>query len=288
VSPEASAVAETTFLENVLRRDRRVVIAALSVIIVAGWAYVLSGAGMGMSAFDMTSLTRALGPSHDGTADMAAMATPAAWNAGYAVLMATMWWVMMIAMMLPSAAPMILLHAKVDRRQHLCEGEAGGVLSTGTFLLGYLLVWGLFSVAAAGLQWAFEGAGVLSPMTLNSTNAVFAGFILLFAGIYQLTPIKRACLRHCRGPISFLSRHWRPGARGAFVMGLHHGAYCVGCCWGLMAILFFGGVMNLYWVIGLALIVLMEKVMPLGARLSIVTGGLLVMWSASIFYRAVA
>jgi len=281
-------VAETTFLENVLRRDRRVVIAALSVIIVAGWAYVLSGAGMGMSAFDMTSLTRALGPSHDGTADMAAMATPAAWNAGYAVLMATMWWVMMIAMMLPSAAPMILLHAKVDRRQHLREGEAGGVLSTGTFLLGYLLVWGLFSVAAAGLQWAFEGAGVLSPMTLNSTNAVFAGFILLFAGIYQLTPIKRACLRHCRGPISFLSRHWRPGARGAFVMGLHHGAYCVGCCWGLMAILFFGGVMNLYWVIGLALIVLMEKVMPLGARLSIVTGGLLVMWSASIFYRAVA
>ena len=281
-------MAETTFLENVLRRDRRVVIAALSVIIVAGWAYVLSGAGMGMSAFDMTSLTRALGPSHDGTADMAAMATPAAWNAGYAVLMATMWWVMMIAMMLPSAAPMILLHAKVDRRQHLREGEAGGVLSTGTFLLGYLLVWGLFSVAAAGLQWAFEGAGVLSPMTLNSTNAVFAGFILLFAGIYQLTPIKRACLRHCRGPISFLSRHWRPGARGAFVMGLHHGAYCVGCCWGLMAILFFGGVMNLYWVIGLALIVLMEKVMPLGARLSIVTGGLLVMWSASIFYRAVA
>jgi len=281
-------VAETTFLENVLRRDRRVVIAALSVIIVAGWAYVLSGAGMGMSAFDMTSITRALGPSHDGTADMAAMATPAAWNAGYAVLMATMWWVMMIAMMLPSAAPMILLHAKVDRRQHLREGETGGVLSTGTFLLGYLLVWGLFSVAAAGLQWAFEGAGVLSPMTLNSTNAVFAGFILLFAGIYQLTPIKRACLRHCRGPISFLSRHWRPGARGAFVMGLHHGAYCVGCCWGLMAILFFGGVMNLYWVIGLALIVLMEKVMPLGARLSIVTGGLLVMWSASIFYRAVA
>ena len=281
-------MAETTFLENVLRRDRRVVIAALSVIIVAGWAYVLSGAGMGMSAFDMTSITRALGPSHDGTADMAAMATPAAWNAGYAVLMATMWWVMMIAMMLPSAAPMILLHAKVDRRQHLREGETGGVLSTGTFLLGYLLVWGLFSVAAAGLQWAFEGAGVLSPMTLNSTNAVFAGFILLFAGIYQLTPIKRACLRHCRGPISFLSRHWRPGARGAFVMGLHHGAYCIGCCWGLMAILFFGGIMNLYWVIGLALIVLMEKVMPLGARLSIVTGGLLVMWSASIFYRAVA
>jgi predicted metal-binding membrane protein len=125
-------------------------------------------------------------------------------------------------------------------------------------------------------------------MTLNSTNAVFAGFILLFAGIYQLTPIKRACLRHCRGPISFLSRHWRPGARGALVMGLYHGAYCVGCCWGLMAILFFGGVMNLYWVIGLALIVLMEKVMPLGARLSIVTGGMLVMWSASFFYRAVA
>jgi predicted metal-binding membrane protein len=134
----------------------------------------------------------------------------------------------------------------------------------------------------------FAEAGVLSPMMLNSTNALFAAGILLFAGLYQLTPIKQACLRHCRGPIQFLSQHWRPGTTGAFRRGLHHGVYCLGCCWGLMAILFFGGIMNLYWIIGLAMIVLLEKVLPVGRQLSAVTGGLFLAWGAAYLYVATA
>ena len=302
-------------LEEVLKRDRMVVIGALSLIILTSWVYVLTGAGMGMSAFDMSSLSMALGqnggmtmhgdmPQSTGTMSpepapsgmatgmmsgaMAAMATPADWTLGYAVLMFFMWWVMMIAMMLPSAAPMILLHTMVSRKAKAGGSDMIGPWGTACFTLGYLLAWAAFSLIAASLQWAFENANILSPMMLNSTNTLFAGSILIFAGIYQLTPIKQACLKHCRGPISFLTQHWRPGPSGALVMGLHHGAYCLGCCWGLMAILFFGGIMNLYWIIGLALIVLFEKVLPLGRRLSLITGGLFLLWGASFVYRAVA
>ncbi len=217
---------------------------------------------------------------------MAAMATPVAWTFGYAMVMFFMWWVMMIAMMLPSAAPMILLHAKVDRSAKARVGQTVGLTPTAAFTAGYLLMWALFSALAAGLQWAFEGAGLLSPMMMNSTSMLFAGTILLFAGVYQLTPIKQACLKHCRGPIQFLSQHWRPGALGAFTMGLHHGAYCLGCCWGLMAIPFFGGVMNLYWIVGLALIVLLEKVMPLGPGLGRVIGALLMLAGAGFVVKA--
>ena len=279
---------ETSLIEGVLKRDRAVIVAALALIVGASWLYVLAGAGMGMTAFDMSSLSMALGPSPGAMGGaMAAMATPADWTPHYAVLMVFMWWAMMIAMMLPSAAPMILLHAVVDRRARARAGEAGGPWPTAGFTLGYLLVWSAFSVAAAALQWAFEAADLLSPMTMNSTSALFAGAILVLAGLYQLTPLKRACLEHCRGPIEFLSRHWRPGARGALVIGLHHGAYCLGCCWGLMALLFFGGVMNLYWIIGLALLVLLEKLLPLGRGLSLVTGGLLLAWGLAFLHRTV-
>ena len=285
-------------LEGVLKRDRAVVVAALALVLCLSWAYILAGAGMGMSALGMSSLDMALGHARqaatmDGMGGgmggaMSAMATPVDWTAGYAVMMFFMWWIMMIAMMLPSAAPMILLHAVVDRRTKARAGAPGGPWPTAAFSLGYLLAWALFSALAASLQWAFEAAGVLSPMMMNSTSTLFAGLILVFAGVYQLTPIKQACLRHCRGPIAFLSRHWRPGAGGALKMGLHHGAYCLGCCWGLMAILFFGGIMNLYWIIGLALIVLLEKLVPLGPKLSLATGGLLILWGGSFLYRALA
>jgi len=277
---------EKALMESVLKRDRIVVSVALVVVIAAGWAYVLTGAGMGMSAAEMSSLSLALGGGA-GVADtmmgdaMEAMVTPAVWSPGYAILIASMWWVMMIAMMLPSAAPMILLHARVVRRG-APDGDAGTsvLFETAAFTFGYLGAWGGFAIAAAALQYGFEAAGILSPVMLNSTNALFAGAILIFAGLYQLTPVKQACLRHCRSPISFLSRHWRPGAGGAFAMGIHHGAYCLGCCWGLMVILFFGGVMNLYWIVGLAVIVLVEKVLPVGPRLGQAIGGLLLVWGA--------
>lgn len=296
---------ESNTLEALLRRDRRLVILLLALIISTSWVYLLAGAGMGMSALDMSSLRMALGLTREMPVALpmtevmaigkpeametivATMATPASWSLGYALLMFCMWWVMMIAMMLPSAAPMILLHARVYRSDKARIGESG-LLSTTTFTLGYLLAWGLFSAVAAALQWAFERTGLLSPMLMNSTSILFAGIILLFAGAYQLTPIKQACLRHCRGPIQFLSQHWQPGVNGALRMGLHHGSYCLGCCWGLMALLFFGGIMNLYWIVGLAFIVLLEKMLPFGHSLSTVTGGLLLIWGASFVYLGVA
>jgi predicted metal-binding membrane protein len=268
-------------LERMLMRDRGLVIVALSIVILGSWFYVLAGAGTGMSTWNMTSWKMALGLSHS-------MAMPVEWTATYATVMFFMWWIMMIAMMLPSAAPMILLHAKVNRASAERKDLQTSLVPTAAFTLGYLSAWAIFSAIATALQWSFEGIGVLSPMMMNSTNQVFAGLVLLFAGVYQLTPLKHACLEHCRSPIGFLSHHWRPGTWGAFEMGMSHGVYCLGCCWGLMAILFFGGIMNLYWIIGLALIVLMEKVLPLGQSLSYVTGGLLTLWGASLLFGALS
>jgi predicted metal-binding membrane protein len=277
-------------LERVLRRDRQVVIAATAVIVLTSWAYVLTGAGMGIPASEMSSLDMALGPAAEPVENgmtgmsgaMQAMAMPADWTLGYFTLMFFMWWIMMIAMMLPSAAPMILLHTAIQRKTAARQAP----WSTAAFTGGYLVAWAGFCLVAAALQWAFEATGVLSPMMLNSTSALFAAGILLFAGLYQLTPIKQACLRHCRGPIQFITRHWRSGISGAFRMGVHHGAYCLGCCWGLMAILFFGGIMNLYWIIGLAVIVLLEKLLLVGRQLSFITGGLFLIWGAGYLYVA--
>jgi predicted metal-binding membrane protein len=188
--------------------------------------------------------------------------------------------------MMPSAAPIILLYAAVARRQR--EKGSDALLPTGIFAWGYVAVWGFFSVIAAALQWWFEAAGILSPMMMNSTSLLFAAAILVAAGLYQLTPAKQACLRHCRGPIQFLMGHWRPGRWGAFWMGAEHGGYCLGCCWALMTLLFFGGVMNLYWIAGLAVIVLLEKTIPAGDALGKVTGGLLMLWGATFLYQAMA
>jgi len=243
-----------SLIERVVKNDRAIVIAALSTVITASWVLLLFGAGTGMSAVGMTSLSMALGMlDHIPTA----MATPVEWTLGYALTMFLMWWTMMVAMMLPSAAPMILLHAKVYRGAR--TSETVDFRPSAAFIAGYILAWAVFSALAAGAQSTFERMGVLSPMMMNATSSLFAALVLLFAGAYQLSPLKGACLRHCRGPIQFLSLHWRPGTSGALRMGLQHGVYCLGCCWGLMAILFFGGIMNLYWIIGLAVLVLLEK-----------------------------
>ena len=185
---------------------------------------------------------------------------PAVWNLGYAGLMFAMWWVMMVAMMLPSATPMLLLFARVNRQQRARERP---YVPTGVFAAGYLLAWGGFSVLATALQWALEQAGLLSPMMVT-TSYWLGGGILLAAGLWQLTPIKGVCLRHCRSPLGFLMQGWRPGRVSALRMGLEHGTYCLGCCWFLMGLLFFGGIMNLFWIAGLAGFVLLEKTIPLG------------------------
>jgi predicted metal-binding membrane protein len=185
-------------------------------------------------------------------------------------------------MMLPSAAPMILLFATINRRQRAAGHPHA---ATSIFALGYLAAWAVFSLVAMILQWWLERSGVLSPM-LVGTNAIFGGVLLLAAGVYQLTPIKHACLRHCRSPLAFLSAHWRRDARGALRMGLVHGAVCVGCCWFLMGLLFFGGVMNLYWIAGLALFVLFEKTVPAGHWLGRATGVALLFWGAGLLAPA--
>jgi len=264
-----------TAIEAIVRRDRLVVVTALIAVVALSWAYLLAGAGMGMSAFEMTRMSQ-LGM----TGGMAGttMMTPAVWTPGYAVLMFFMWWVMMVAMMLPSAAPMILLFAAINRKQR----ETGHPhVATSIFAVGYLAAWAGFSLVAMILQWGFERTGFLSP-TLVGTNVIFGGVLLLAAGVYQLTPIKHACLRHCRSPLAFLSSHWRRDARGALRMGLVHGAFCVGCCWFLMGLLFFGGVMNLYWIAGLALFVMFEKTVPAGHWLGYATGVALLAWGVGI------
>src|SRR4029434_5928220 len=244
-------------LEAVVRRDRLIVVTALIAVIALSWACRLAGASMGMSAFEMTRMSQLgmAGGISEGSMGCIAMMTPVVWTPGYAVLMFFMWWVMMVAMMLPSAAPMILLFATVNRKQ---RETAHPHVATSIFAVGYLAAWAGFSLVAVILQWGFARTGILSPM-LVGTNVIFGGVLLLAAGIYQLTPIKHACLRHCRSPLAFLSTHWRRGACGALRMGLVHGAFCVGCCWFLMGLLFFGGVMNLYWIASLALFVLFAK-----------------------------
>ncbi len=266
-------------LEAVVRHDRLVVVTALIAVIALSWAYLLAGAGMGMSALEMTRMSQL--EMAGGMAGMTMM-TPAVWTPGYAVLMFFMWWVMMVAMMLPSAAPMILLFATVNRKQR----ETGHPhIATSIFAVGYLATWAGFSLGATILQWGFERTGILSPM-LVGTNVIFGGVLLLAAGVYQLTPIKHACLRHCRSPLAFLITHWRRDARGALRMGLVHGALCVGCCWLLMGLLFFGGVMNLYWIAGLALFVLFEKTVPAGHWLGYVTGVALFVWGVGMLALA--
>jgi predicted metal-binding membrane protein len=197
-----------------------------------------------------------------------------------------MWWLMMIAMMLPSAAPMVLLHAMVTRNglppDHDAQPTASSrqlVQTTTAFVAGYLVMWGAFSLLAVTAQWILQREGLLSPM-MTSTSRLLGAGLLLAAGLWQLTPLKAVCLRRCRSPIGFLSMHWRTGTRGAFGMGVKHGAYCLGCCWFLMALLFFGGVMNLIWIAGLALIVLIEKLTPRGEVIGKVTGVLLIAWGA--------
>jgi predicted metal-binding membrane protein len=175
------------------------------------WLWILLGAGTGMSAMDVIGGSS---PDH-----MASMMAPALWTAAYAGIMFTMWWVMMAAMMLPSAAPILLLFARISRK----EKSAGRpFIPTGIFAAGYLIAWGAFSAVATGLQWAFEQLGLLSPMMVTTSYSL-GGAILLAAGVWELTPIKGICLRHCRSPMGFFMQSWRPGRGGAFRMGLEHG-----------------------------------------------------------------
>lgn len=273
---------EPAALERVLRHERIVTSAGLALLCVLAWLYVLAGAGLGMSPWSMTTLSlfphKAAEDAATGVADMAA--GPPAWSLGLWALSLAMWWVMMVAMMTPSAAPTLLLYGRTHRHA-LTRGQLAGPAPTWAFAAGYLLVWLGFSLAATGLYWGLERVGLVSAATMGSGSRWLSGAVLVAAGLYQLSPLQQACLGHCRSPAAFLSRHWRPGAAGAVRLGVLHGAYCVGCCWMLMALLFVGGVMNLAWIAALTLLVMAEKVLPGGPWIARACGVAMLGWGAA-------
>ena len=246
-----------TALEAVLRRDRAVVIVALAVITALAWADLVWLAGdMAMGGMDMTGYRMI--PAGRGLM----MPADAPWRPiefGYVFVM---WIVMMIGMMMPSAAPMILIYARVGR-QAATQGKP--FAASGWFAGGYLAAWAIFSLVATSAQWALERAALLTPMMESASNKLGAA-VLILAGVYQWAPLKDACLSHCRSPLLFIQRHggFHREPLGALTLGFRHGLYCIGCCWALMTLLFVGGVMNLFWIATLAILVLFEKVVPFG------------------------
>ena len=258
-------------IEALLRRDRQIVTIALIVVTAAAWLYTLAGVGMGMSAFEMTPSPWP--GSTMGDHSSMPMSMPGMEMQVHFVALVLMWWLMMVAMMLPSAAPTILLAAAINRRSTQDMPPYG---STGWFTAGYLLIWLFFSVIATLLQLWLESAGYLSDMMYSNSQYLSAGLLVL-AGVWQFTPIKQACLRHCRSPVHYLTTNRRQGDMGALRMGMGHGAFCLGCCWFLMALLFAGGIMNVYWIAGLALFVLLEKTVRGGELFGKVTGVTLIL-----------
>lgn len=230
--------------ERIARRDRAIVLASVAALALLAWGWLTANAAMTMTA-------------------------------GFAPV-AAMWFIMMVAMMLPSAAPAILLYGRVRRSR-----GGAGIAPDWLFMSGYLLAWLGFSIVAAVAQLALAHGGRLESMALRVTVPALAGTVLIVAGAYQLSPWKDACLSQCRSPASFLSRHWRPGAAGAVRLGLFHGAQCIGCCWLLMALLFVGGVMNLVWIAALTIFVLIEKIAPSGAAIGKWSGALLLAWAGA-------
>jgi len=273
-------MSEAPAFERLLKRDRMITLAGLAALCVLAWLYIATGAGLGMSASEMTTL--ALFPhqqAHDAMPDMPGMDMAAApWGFTTWALMIGMWWIMMIAMMTPSAAPTILLYARVHRHALEQSQDRDKLAPTGAFAAGYMLVWLGFAAAASTLHWALERIGLVSAMMMGSRSRWLSGAVLIGAGLYQLSPLKNICLAHCHTPMSFLARHWRPRAVGALRLGAMHGAYCVGCCWMLMALLFVGGVMNLIWIAALAILVLLEKALSAGRWIGRVAGITLIGW----------
>lgn len=243
-------------------RNRTLVVLSIFALCALAWAYLIYlAAGMPSMASATAPMRMALPSGH-------------AWGLPDFTAMFFMWSVMMIAMMLPSATPMILLYAKINQKQ-VSRRQARDAIAL--FVGGYLLVWVGFSVLATMLNWGLHTGGWLTGMMGRGT-LVIAGVAMLGAGIYQWTSLKYACLSHCRSPVGFLMAHWHPGRWGAVRMGLQHGIYCLGCCWLLMLLLFVLGVMNLVWIAALTVFVLAEKVIPRGVLLSRIAGVFMITW----------
>src|SRR3954469_21090734 len=237
---------ESTVVERIVQHDRAMLIGTLILVTAGCWAWIVPmardmyGAMTGPSAWMMTDR----------------------WDLPHLLLLGAMWIVMMVGMMLPSATPTLLVYAAASRRR---AGSHGERLHVYLMAAGYLLVWVVFSGGAVLLQRALSSFLLLSPM-MTATSPALSGTLLIGAGVYQFTPLKRTCLASCSAPMVFLMRRWREGASGAFRLGVEHGLLCLGCCWALMLLLFAGGVMNLAVIGALTAVVLIEKLGQLGAR----------------------
>ena len=240
----------------ILRRERWLILGSMAVVITLAWTYTVHMAGHM--------------PLSEATVSMP-IVQPWTWTGGLTAFL--MWSVMMVGMMLPTAAPWALTLAGLTRK----EEQNGLLTATGGFLIGYLTVWTGFSLAASLLQWMLHDYGLLSPW-IGRVSAQTGAVVLILAGIYQWLPIKYACLKHCRSPLSFFLTSWRDGRFGAARMGMQHGLFCVGCCWTLMALSFVVGVMNLLWMAGITIFVFVDHVLPMGKWLSKAAGVALVIW----------
>lgn len=253
--------------EAILLSDRVAVVSALAVLTVLAWCYLLflsaDMRGMDMSGFRTI-------PSGIGL--MVPASAP--WRAMEFAFVFAMWAVMTVGMMTPSAVPMILMYARMGRH---VEPKGAPLVATGWFAGGYFIVWVAFSLLATLGQWALERRGLLDA-EMASTSNILGGLAFVAAGAYQWTRLKQVCLVQCQAPFAFLMRHggFRRDAHGSVVLGLRHGAYCVGCCWVLMTLLFVGGVMNPPWILLLALLILIEKVAPPGRLIARLAGIVLV------------
>lgn len=254
-----------TPLEAVLKRDRAIVFTSLVLVVALAWAYLFylsRDMQQGMSAGAMNM-------------DMA-MSQFQPWGPINFGLNFIMWAVMMLAMMVPTAAPMIITFAAVNRRRRERDQP---FVPTGVFLSGYLVVWFGFSIAATMTQWGLHQGALLSGMMGNAVPLA-GGVILVAAGAFQWTPLKNACLKQCRTPLGFIMTEWRDGPKGALMMGVRHGGFCLGCCWFLMGLLFVAGIMNLLWIAVIAVYILVEKVAPAGHWVGRVAGVALIGWGA--------
>ena len=256
-------------LTAVLRRDRAIVIASVLALTAIAWAYVFwLMHAMSMGGMEMADMRVPANPF-----DIAMIPSLQRWSAAEFAFTFAMWVIMMVGMMTPSVAPMVLVYARVGRQ---AEMQGKPLAATGYFAAGYLIAWTVFSLFATTGQWLLERASLLTPM-LASASSIVGGLVLVAAGLYQWTPVKNACLRHCQSPWHFIQQHggFRRDPVGSLGIGFRHGLYCIGCCWALMALLFVGGIMNVVWIAGIAVFILAEKVIPSGRILSRIAGVML-------------
>ncbi len=249
---------------NLSQQDKIIVITGLLTVAALGWIYMFYMAW----AMENMHLVDIWMPPRGGERT---------WTAWDFILLFLMWLTMMLAMMTPTAAPMVMMFTTVNKQKKVHQQP---YVSTFIFLAGYLVAWAIFSIVTSAIQWPLHESGLLNPM-MNSRSYLMSGGILILAGLYQWTPMKNVCLEHCRTPLGFLMTAWKDGNFGAFKMGLHHGLFCVGCCWALMAILFAVGVMNMLWVTLITIFVLVEKIAPISPSLvRMLTGFALIAWGS--------